>query len=335
MTGCTTVPVSVIVPVYKGDENFLQCMEALAATCPQPDEILLVIDGHLEASLYPDIQQSTSILRTVYRGGPGMARNVGAKAAKNDILLFIDSDVLVPPDLPTQVMEEFKKNPGISGVFGSYDNAPQTENFLSQYRNLLHHYVHQNGKEDASTFWGACGAIKRDVFLGVGGFDEKRYPRPSIEDVELGHRLKKAGYRIRLSKDLQIKHLKQWDISSMLKTDFFQRALPWTELIMDNRNIANDLNTDISSRLSIVLLFCSILSIVISIVYPQNIFFVVAAVLGLVLCNCDVYLFFRKQKGCWFALKTIPWHWIYYCICGLGFVTGCCRYLFVRFRIKV
>ncbi|MGB5687382.1 MAG: glycosyltransferase [Candidatus Electrothrix sp.] len=334
MTNNSTVPLSVIVPVYKGDENFLQCMESLTATCPKPDEIIIVIDGHLDSSFYPDKQQVTSILHTSSRGGPGMARNIGAKAAQNDILLFIDSDVLVPPTLLEKVMEEFKEHPDISGIFGSYDNTPQAKNFLSQYRNLLHHYVHQNGNEDASTFWGACGAIKRDVFLKNGGFDEKRYLRPSIEDVELGDRLKKAGYKIRLCKGLQVKHLKRWGVTSMLKTDFFQRALPWTELILDNRDIANDLNTNISSRLSIVFLFILISSIVISRVHPPYILLTGAGLVGLLFCNFDVYLFFRKQKGCWFALQTIPWHWIYYFICGLGFIAGYCRYLFIQLTNK-
>lgn len=138
MTNNSTVPLSVIVPVYKGDENFLQCMESLTATCPKPDEIIIVIDGHLDSSFYPDKQQVTSILHTSSRGGPGMARNIGAKAAQNDILLFIDSDVLVPPTLLEKVMEEFKEHPDISGIFGSYDNTPQAK---ISYRNTATSFI--------------------------------------------------------------------------------------------------------------------------------------------------------------------------------------------------
>jgi hypothetical protein len=59
--------------------------------------------------------------------------------------------------------------PDLVALFGSYDDAPAATNFLSQYKNLLHHYMHQTAREEASTFWGACGAIRREVSLAVGG----------------------------------------------------------------------------------------------------------------------------------------------------------------------
>jgi GT2 family glycosyltransferase len=89
---------------------------------------------------------------------------------------------------------------------------------------LLHHYVHQISKEEAATFWGACGAIRREVFLKVEGFDE-RYRRPAIEDIELGYRLTGAGYRVRLLKGLMVTHLKRWDLLTMLKADFYRDQL--------------------------------------------------------------------------------------------------------------
>jgi GT2 family glycosyltransferase len=142
----------------------------------------------------------------------------------------------------------------LTALFGSYDDAPAATNFLSQYKNLFHHYVHQIANEEASTFWGACGAIRREVFLKLGGFDES-YHQPCIEDIELGYRLKRAGYRIRLLKTLQVKHLKHWGVKSLLKTDFFQRALPWTELILRDRRLVNDLNLKTSSRVSVASIY--------------------------------------------------------------------------------
>ena len=65
------------------------------------------------------------------------------------------------------------------------------------------------GREKASTFWGACGAIRRDVFIQMSGFDE-RYWTPWGEHIELGSRLVQHGYTIRLHKELQVKHLKRW-----------------------------------------------------------------------------------------------------------------------------
>jgi hypothetical protein len=65
----------------------------------------------------------------------------------------------------------------------------------------------------------------------LGGFDE-RYREPAIEDIELGYQLKSAGHNILLLKTLQVKHLKPWSTLGLLRADFIQPALPWSELIL-------------------------------------------------------------------------------------------------------
>ena len=57
----------------------------------------------------------------------------------------------------------------------------------------------------------------------VDGFDARRYPRPSIEDVELGGRLSGRG-RLVLDPALQGTHLKEWTLASMVVTDFTAAA---------------------------------------------------------------------------------------------------------------
>jgi cellulose synthase/poly-beta-1,6-N-acetylglucosamine synthase-like glycosyltransferase len=222
------------------------------------------------------------------------------------------------------VMGAFRQAPHIDVLFGSYDDEPSEPNFLSQYRNLLHHYVHQHGREDASTFWGACGAIRREVFMSVGGFDE-RYTRPSMEDIELGYRLKKAGARIKLCKSLQVKHLKRWGIRSMLQADFFQRALPWTELILRERNLINDLNTSISARASVVLTFVLVGLLCFSYWEPLALAGGGAIASILLIMNAPLYRFFLKKRGVGFTIQSIFWHWIYFLYSGAAFAIGTVR----------
>jgi cellulose synthase/poly-beta-1,6-N-acetylglucosamine synthase-like glycosyltransferase len=194
--------------------------------------------------------------------GPAFARNAGAQAATHEILFFVDADVLIRPDTLGHIAESFRSDPDLAAVFGSYDENPAAHNFVSQYKNLFHHFVHQRGYSDAATFWSGCGAIRHDIFNRMGGFDAARYPRPSIEDIELGSRLKAAGYRIKLDRSLQVKHLKKWTLGGLVKCDILYRAVPWTKLIFERRDMPNDLNLQLSQRISSLLL-CALLALII------------------------------------------------------------------------
>ena len=71
-----------------------------------------------------------------------------------------------------------------------------------------------------------CGVVRRSAFLALGGFDTVTYRRPSIEDIDLGYRIKKAGGRIRVAKDVQVKHYKAWNLVNLIKTDVLIAAYP-------------------------------------------------------------------------------------------------------------
>ncbi|MGE0470190.1 MAG: glycosyltransferase family 2 protein [Nitrospira sp.] len=322
----TELSVSVIVPVYNGGEKFRRCLASLKEAHLPPREIIVVSDGDTDGSWHLAKQFGAKVSRFPSPGGPGRARNLGAARARGEILLFVDADVTVPKNIIRQVKEIFAQHTETAAVIGSYDDQPGERNFLSQYRNMLHHFVHQNGRDDASTFWGACGAIRREVFLAMGGFDET-YLKPSIEDIELGYRLTRAGHRIRLCKSLQVKHWKRWTIASMLQADFFQRAVPWTQLIHRHRGVVNDLNISISGRVS-VMLACGLLSALVLSLW-QPIFLVGAAMMGLMLfgLNVRLYRFFLEKRGLRFAVQTVPWHWLYFLYSGVAFAVGTVRHL--------
>jgi glycosyltransferase involved in cell wall biosynthesis len=322
---------SVIIPVHNGGNRFRKCLQNLAASNPAPFEVIIVSDGDSDGSWRVAEQFGAQVKRIPTPEGPARARNLGARIAKGDILFFFDADVAIPRDAVGRITDAFRDDPDLAALFGSYDDTPFESNFLSQYKNMFHHYVHQTAKTDASTFWSGCGAIRREVFLAMGGFEEN-YRRPAIEDIELGYRLRKAGYRVRLLKELQVKHLKRWEIFSLLKADFQYRALPWTDLILKEGHFINDLNTNLSSRVSVICAFLLLATLLVAWWMPWLLILAFSCVVGLLLINQDLYRFFYKKRGFYFAIKTIPWHWAYFFYSGLAFAVGYVKHRLNRIR---
>jgi GT2 family glycosyltransferase len=165
------------------------------------------------------------------------------------VLVFVDADVEVHADAFARIRAAFEQDPGLIAVFGSYDDAPSAPGVVSQFRNLLHHDVHHESAGPATTFWAGLGAVRREDFRRVGGFDAERYAVPSIEDIELGMRLSADGARIELMPEIQGTHLKHWSLWQMVRTDFAQRGVPWVGLIIESGG-SSALNLGIKHRLS-------------------------------------------------------------------------------------
>ena len=248
------ITVAVIIPVYNGGAMLRQCLQSLAQTRAQSWELIVVDDGSTDSSALTAIEFGARVVATGGTRGPASARNLGTKATNADVVFFIDADVCVYPETVGIVQTAFEEDAELDALIGSYDDSPGSSDFLSQYKNLMHSFVHQQAREQACTFWSGCGAMRRSVFLEHSGFDES-YGRPAIEDIELGYRLSSAGRKMVLDRKLLVKHLKKWTFWNLLKTDILDRGIPWTELILRDRNMPNDLNLQLSQRVSVALVY--------------------------------------------------------------------------------
>ena len=330
-------PLSIVIPVHNGGESFRKSLVSISQWRAGA-EVIIVADGESDGSWRLAEEHGFKLILLPECGGPAKARNIGAKAATADLLFFTDADVEIHPATVPRLIYAFDENPDLAALIGSYDDSPGAENFLSQYKNLFHHYTHQTSSETASTFWGACGAIKKDVFMSLGGFTES-YQKPCIEDIELGYRLRQAGHQIALCKHIQVKHLKRWTPFTLLRAEVFYRALPWMALLLKIRQehpqqyqqFASDLNLKWSSRLSVLLIACLCLSAAMSILWPPLIGATLLSGLLLLAINWPVYRFFHRKRGFWFALSVLPWHWLYYFYSGLAFVIGVGRHHLGRY----
>ncbi len=319
--------VSVIVPVYNGEKFLPRCLDALFASDHSNFEVIVVDDGSTDDSAKISRAKGAKVISSRRRqSGPAAARNLAAKQAKGEILLFIDADVVVKRDTISKTAKRFSENPEFSALFGSYDDAPFEKNFLSQYKNLQHHFVHQTSSPEASTFWTGLGAIRRDVFLEMDGFDCERFQVPSIEDIELGARLRTAGHRILLDRDIQAKHLKKWKIGGLIKTEIFCRAVPWSKLILTSQGLVNDMNLKTADRASAGFVALTLLTIPLVFFEPLLLILLLGFLLAVFLLNLKIFRFFALKKGKIFALLTYPWLFFYFFYSGAAFVFCWFRY---------
>lgn len=302
---------SVIIPVHNGGEDLHKCLQTVVKSTRQPDELIIVDDASTDGSAQLAAGFGTVVVAAHHRPiGPASARNLGVARSEGDVLLFLDADVMVHTDTLAQIESYLKEHPEISAVFGSYDDDPPHHNWVSLYKNLQHHFVHHHSKAEASSFWTGVGAIRRDVFLRLGGFMES-YSQPSIEDIELGMRLKLAGYRINLCPDIQVKHLKRWNMYSLLRTDVFQRAIPWARLIFSSSQLPADLNLDWKSRLSALCVWALLPLLVLGFWFSAAWIGVFLMAGFLVAANFSLYRFFAERGGPVFATVALLLHVLY------------------------
>ncbi len=313
MTAPDKLTISVVMPAYKAEHLLPQVLPPLLNLLERGEvtEVLVVDDQSPDGTADLARKMGATVLSTPRNGGPGLARNLAAEHAKGDILWLVDSDVIAREDGPSYIRKAFA-DPKVGAMFGSYDTEPAGPSWFSRYKNLMHHYYHQIGNPDASTFWAGCGALRKDVFLDVGGFDIETYKVPSIEDIELGYRIRSAGFRIVLDPDMQCKHLKVWTVGNSVHTDMFKRALPWSRLMIGREGVTNDLNTGNAEKLRAVVAWLLAFSILALPFAPSLWTWVLALAIIALAVNIPLAKFFNRMGGPWFAAKCMAYHQFYY-----------------------
>ncbi len=141
-----------------------------------------------------------------------------------------------------------------------------------------------------------------------------------MEDIEFGAAIRRLGGRIRLDSGLEVKHLKRWSLAGLLRTDIFDRAIPWTVLVLRNGAMPNDLNLKIDQRCCVALI-C--LAPVTAMRFPIISFL---SVLSTILLNLPLYRFFAARRGWWFAARALPLHLFYFLYSGLAMIAGAALY---------
>jgi glycosyltransferase involved in cell wall biosynthesis len=259
MKAPSPMTIAVIVPVYNSSQLLGETLLAVRSGTRVPDELIVIDDGSNDGSAQTAEGFGARVVRMPQNVGPAACRNYAALLSQSEILIFLDCDTCVHADTIARMERHLADDASLTAVIGSYDDTPRHPGTCSQYRNLAHCYVHRSANRAALTFWSGCGAVRRDWFFDVDGFDE-RYRKPSIEDIELGYRMSDRGARILLDPEICVTHTKRWTVWSSIATDILYRGVPWMALLLEIRRIPDDLNLRRRHRIATVLtgaaLFC-------------------------------------------------------------------------------
>ena len=324
--GTPLLKLSVVVPFHKNAEQLRRSLTALRAsvTSLPPDAelagLVVVADGATEDLESLAAETGAEVLRIDGPRGPAVARNRGAAATAADVVVFVDADVVVSQRALAQFAAVFRANPHIAAVFGAYDEDPAHPGFVSVAKNLAHSFVHQRSSGEARTFWAGLGAVRTNAFAAVGGFDE-RFTRPSVEDIDLGYRLRSAGFRIRLDPAIQGKHLKCWTFRSAVVSDIRDRGIPWTQLLAWH-GMHCDLNLTHKYRACVPVAALFVVLAIAGIWWPVLFVPAMASIIALWLLDRPYYQFFVNRRGVAFALAWFPMHVLHHLCNGLSFTIG-------------
>lgn len=332
----TQLKVSVIVPFYNASPTLARCLESILANDYPHLEVICVDDRSTDDSPAIAARYDVQLLQMIHQSGAAAARNLAVNAATGDILYFTDADVIVPPNIIERLADLFFEHEDMDACFGAYTIFPAADNFTSVYKNLIHHHTHLTSKKHAATFWCGCGAVRRKSFEKTGGFDES-YTAASVEDIELGYRMSNMGMDIRLRTDLRVTHAKNYTLRTLIRSDLFGRAIPWTKLMARKNIFRADLNLKINNILSGILLALFVPAIVsAALVLPFEFIWpaLAAALVVYLALNGRIWLFVWQVKGLPFSLLFLLMLIITYLYSVVGFVLGVLGYVLEATGIK-
>lgn len=320
---------SVIVPAHQAARLLPDTLQALVSSDLPREwwELIVVDDASRDGTDVVASQFADTVVRLAGNPhGPAYSRNRAYEFSRGHVLVFVDADVRVHPDSLRLIAMQFLKNPELGAVFGAYDDAPAAAGVVSEYRNLLHHYVHRNNAGDAETFWAGLGAIRRDVFAEAGTFDEWHYPRPLIEDIELGRRIRRIRRRIVLRPEIQGTHLKRWTLTNVLNSDYAHRGVPWAWLMIQEGPAPDDqpLNLQLKYKLSTVAAWLAVIALATTPVIGFRLALAIFGVLFAVVfgLNQGFYRVLIKRMGVIRALACIPIHFIHHMSNGVAMISA-------------
>lgn len=325
--------ISVIIPAHNAQRTIKETLRSIYASEFKDYEVIVVDDASTDRTIDIVKEFNCRLIKSEGYKNRSLARNTGIKESKGEILVFIDSDVVVNKDSLTLIWKAFEDNPEISGLTGIVSKYTPYDNFLTQYKNLYINYIFKRMPCEIEFLYGGICVLKREDIYRHNLFFDQDIARAN--DTELGARMGQIGLKILLIKNLEVTHLKIYNPVSFLKNEFF---MPFDFIIamLKNNLIFGSIKKRKFAHTSLKQTFSVGLSLIIIGLVPFA--FINTKLLPLILflsvlflaLNLDFLIFLKKEKGRRFFFRSLFLLYVDFFIMGLGMIVGGFVYLCKR-----
>jgi glycosyltransferase involved in cell wall biosynthesis len=232
--------ISIIIPNRNADATIEKCLEAIFTLDDRNFEVVVVDDASEDNSVKIIKKLPCRLIRLEKHSGPSKARNIGAQNSRGDILFFTDADCLLPQDGLSLVRKTLAGHGSDIVLGGTYTQVPYDHGFFSAFQSAFINYSESKNWKRPDYVATHAMVIRAETFKGIGGFSEDFLPL--LEDVELSHRLRRAGYRLMIDPGFQVRHIFNYSLKKSFR-NAIRKTKYWILYSLQNRDLFADSGT--------------------------------------------------------------------------------------------
>lgn len=229
------IDISIVIVNFRTSYLTISCVESIKEVLKneQIKYEIIIVDNYSEDGSFEDLKEiegeDIRVFETPYNGGFGYGNNFGVSKATGKYLFFLNSDTILYPSalcemyrymvqnsdtgVISSLMEDGDKNPLVvahsfetkKSLFIQTIVKPFVPEFIKRYRGKRNHNSFKGQIEECDWVSGAAMLIPKDLFLNVGGWNEKFFMY--MEDEELCYRIKNHGYKVKIFPKVGLQHL--------------------------------------------------------------------------------------------------------------------------------
>lgn len=313
---------SIIVPTYNSQHTIEACLNSIKQSSFPDYEIIVVDCASNDKTAELAKKYADNVLVLSGRKTRSYARTSGLRASGADIVVNIDSDVVIKKDALANIAQYFTGHPDIDAVTGMLSREHPNMNFSSQYKNLYMHYMFKTLPDKITFLYGSIHAFRRTVV------DSYNASIRIADDTALGQQLVSKGRKIALLKNLEVIHLKKYNLSTLLINDFkipfdwakiFLHFRGWKQLGKNNTGFAHSSKRQITA---VILAPLGLLLFVTAFLKLNTFYLPVLIVLSWAALNYKFMLYLGREKGILFMLTALLFTFIDNLVMAAGIFCG-------------